>query len=209
MPRILCAALYLKRSRKMNKLIRNSLSIIMVLVLLMCGSVASLGATAALKIDSIKAQAGQEVTMPVYIENNPGFSGTKITISYDKNLKVISVEKGKVLNYGNFVQNADNSADNSFDVVWNSNIENKASGVMFTVTFKLPDNASGDYNIKITYDKENTFNAKYDDVTFDCGSAVISVPQNGNSDTDNNVTFWNRIVSFFKKIFDFIRNLFK
>ena len=101
----------------MNKLIRNSLSIVMVLVLLVCGSVASLGASAALKIDSIKAQADQEVTMPVYIENNPGFSGTKITISYDKNLKVISVEKGNVLNYGNFVQNADNSADNSFDVV--------------------------------------------------------------------------------------------
>ena len=193
----------------MNKLIRNSLSIVMVLVLLVCGSVASLGASAALKIDSIKAQAGQEVTMPVYIENNPGFSGTKITVSYDENLKVISVEKGNVLNYGNFVQNADNSADNSFDVVWNSSIENKANGVMFTVTFMLPDNAAGDYNVKITYDKDNTFNAKYDDVTFDCGSAVISVPQNGNSDTDNNVTFWNRIVNFFKKIFDFIRNLFK
>lgn len=209
MPHILCAALYLKRSRKMNKLIRNSLSIVMVLVLLVCGSVASLGASAALKIDSIKAQAGQEVTMPVYIENNPGFSGTKITVSYDENLKVISVEKGNVLNYGNFVQNADNSADNSFDVVWNSSIENKANGVMFTVTFKLPDNAAGDYTVKITYDKDNTFNAKYDDVTFDCGSAVISVPQNGNSDTDNNVTFRNRIVNFFKKIFDFIRNLFK
>lgn len=193
----------------MNKLIRNSLSIVMVFVLLVCGSVASLGASAALKIDSIKAQAGQEVTMPVYIENNPGFSGTKITVSYDENLKVISVEKGNVLNYGNFVQNADNSADNSFDVVWNSSIENKANGVMFTVTFKLPDNAAGDYTVKITYDKDNTFNAKYDDVTFDCGSAVISVPQNGNSDTDNNVTFWNRIVNFFKKIFDFIRNLFK
>ena len=193
----------------MNKLIRNSLSIVMVLVLLVCGSVASLGASAALKIDSIKAQAGQEVTLPVYIENNPGFSGTKITVSYDENLKVISVEKGNVLNYGNFVQNADNSADNSFDVVWNSSIENKANGVMFTVTFKLPDNAAGDYTVKITYDKDNTFNAKYDDVTFDCGSAVISVPQNGNSDTDNNVTFWNRIVNFFKKIFDFIRNLFK
>lgn len=193
----------------MNKLIRNSLSIVMVLVLLVCGSVASLGASAALKIDSIKAQAGQEVTMPVYVENNPGFSGTKITVSYDENLKVISVEKGNVLNYGNFVQNADNSADNSFDVVWNSSIENKANGVMFTVTFKLPDNAAGDYTVKITYDKDNTFNAKYDDVTFDCGSAVISVPQNGNSDTDNNVTFWNRIVNFFKKIFDFIRNLFK
>lgn len=193
----------------MNKLIRNSLSIVMVLVLLLCGSVASLGASAALKIDSIKAQAGQEVTMPVYIENNPGFSGTKITVSYDENLKVISVEKGNVLNYGNFVQNADNSADNSFDVVWNSSIENKANGVMFTVTFKLPDNAAGDYNVKITYDKDNTFNAKYDDVTFDCGSAVISVPQNENSDKDNNVAFWNRIVNFFKKIFDFIRNLFK
>lgn len=193
----------------MNKLIRNSLSIVMVFVLLVCGSVASLGASAALKIDSIKAQAGQEVTMPVYIENNPGFSGTKITVSYDENLKVISVEKGNVLNYGNFVQNADNSADNSFDVVWNSSIENKANGVMFTVTFKLPDNAAGDYTVKITYDKDNTFNAKYDDVTFDCGSAVISVPQNRNSDTDNNVTFWNRIVNFFKKIFDFIRNLFK
>lgn len=193
----------------MNKLIQNSLSIVMVLVLLVCGSVASLGASAALKIDSIKAQAGQEVTMPVYIENNPGFSGTKITVSYDENLKVISVEKGNVLNYGNFVQNADNSADNSFDVVWNSSIENKANGVMFTVTFKLPDNATGDYNVKITYDKDNTFNAKYDDVTFDCGSALISVPQNGNSDTDNNVTFRNRIVNFFKKIFDFIRNLFK
>lgn len=193
----------------MNKLIRNSLSIVMVFVLLVCGSVASLGASAALKIDSTKAQAGQEVTMPVYIENNSGFSGTKITVSYDENLKVISVEKGNVLNYGNFVQNADNSADNSFDVVWNSSIENKANGVMFTVTFKLPDNAAGDYTVKITYDKDNTFNAKYDDVTFDCGSAVISVPQNGNSDTDNNVTFWNRIVNFFKKIFDFIRNLFK
>lgn len=193
----------------MNKLIRNSLSIVMVLVLLVCGSVASLGVSAALKMDSIKAQAGQEVVMPVYIENNPGFSGTKITISYDKNLKVLSVENGNVFNYGNFVQNADNSEGNSFDVVWNSNIENKANGVMFTVMFKLPDNAAGDYNIKITYDKDNTFNAKYDDVIFDCGSAVISVPDNYDSDTDNNITFWNRIVNFFNKIFDFIRNLFK
>lgn len=193
----------------MNRLIRNSLSIIMVLVLLVCGSVASFGASASLKIDSVKAQADHEVTVPVYIENNPGFSGTKITVSYDENLKVVSVEKGSILNYGNFVQNADNSADNSFDVVWNSNVENKANGVMFTVTFKLPENAAGDYNIKITYDKDNTFNAKYEDVIFDCGSATISVPDNGSSGTDNNVTFWNKIVSFFKKIFNFIKNLFK
>ena len=193
----------------MNKLIRNSLSIFLMLVLLIGGSVGVMGVcSASIKLDNTEARPGQEVTVPVYIENNPGLCGTKITVSYDKSLQVVSVKKGAVLSSGNFVQNADAVLDNSFDVVWNSSVENKANGVLFVVIFKLPDNAPGDYSIKITYDKDNTFNSKYDDVTLDCGSAVISVP-NKDDGTDEKPTVWEKIVNFFKKVIAFIGGLFK
>ena len=179
------------------------------LVLLIGGSVGVMGvSSASIKLDNTEARRGQEVTVPVYIENNPGLCGTKITVSYDKSLQVVSVKKGAVLSSGNFVQNADAVLDNSFDVVWNSSVENKANGVLFVVIFKLPDNAPGDYSIKITYDKDNTFNSKYDDVTLDCGSAVISVP-NKDDGTDEKPTVWEKIVNFFKKVIAFIGGLFK
>lgn len=178
-------------------------------VLLIGGSVVAFGTSSALvKIDNIEAGPGQEVVIPVYIENNPGLCGTKITVSYDKSLRVVSVKKGAVLSSGNFVQNADAALENSFDVVWNSSIENKANGDLFVVTFKLPDKASGDYSLKITYDKDNTFNSKYDDVTLECGSAVISVPSIDDG-KDEKPTVWKRIVNFFKKVIAFIGDLFK
>lgn len=179
------------------------------LTLLIGGSVSAFGAlSASVKIDNVEAKPGQEVVIPVYIENNPGLCGTKITVSYDKSLQVVSVKKGAVLSSGNFIQNADAALGNSFDVVWNSSVENKANGELFVVTFKLPDNASGDYSIKLTYDKDNTFNSKYDDVTLDCGNAVISVPSNDDG-TDEKPTVWKRIVNFFKKVMAFIGGLFK
>lgn len=192
----------------MKRFVHSLISVIIVILLIFGVSMSVFGAaSASVKMDSIKAEAGQKVSMPVYIKNNPGFCGMKITINYDKSLEVISVEKGSVFTYGNFIQNAAYSKNNSFDVVWNSSTENKANGVMFTVTFKLPDAAAGDYNIKISYDKDNTFNAKYEDVTFNCGDAVISTPQK--EITDETISIYKKIVDFFKKIIDFIRSLFK
>lgn len=193
----------------MKKSIKILLSFIMAFIISFSCSASVFAASASVKIDSVDAYAGQEVALPVYIENNPGLSGTKITVNYDKSLQVISVEKGKVFSSGNFVQNADNSTAGSFDIVWNSSVESKENGVIFTVTFKLPNNASGDYNINISYDKDNTFNARYEDVTLDCDSAVISVPSNGEPDTNDDVSVWKKIVAFFEKIFEFIVNLFK
>ncbi|MGN0178430.1 MAG: cohesin domain-containing protein [Monoglobaceae bacterium] len=157
--------------------------------------------------ESVQTEAGEIINVPVLIKNNSGIMGTKITVSYDDGLEILDVQKGEVFSSGNFIQNSEVKKDNSFDVVWNSNSANKANGTMFVVTFRLSDEAKGDYNIVITYDQDNTFDENYEDVKLECNNAIISVPIEDSP--ENNRSVWEKIVDFFVSLWSKIVGLFK
>ncbi len=192
----------------MKKTVLNIVSIFLAVLLGFSISVCAFAADRpCVYAESVQAEAGETIYVPVLIKNNSGIMGTKITVSYDDGLKILNVQKGDVFSSGNFVHNADVKKENGFDVVWNSNSANKANGTLFVVTLRLPDDAKGDYNIVITYDQDNTFDENYEDVKLECNNAVISTPTEDSP--ENNRSVWERIVDFFVNLWSKIVGLFK
>ena len=192
----------------MKKTVLNVVSIFLAVLFSLSISVCAFAADKpCVYAESVQAEAGETINVPVSIKNNSGIMGTKIIVSYDDGLKILDVQKGDVFSSGNFVHNADVKKENSFDVVWNSNSANKANGTMFIVTIRLPDDAKGDYNLVITYDQDNTFDENYEDVKLECNNAVISAPTEDSS--ENNRSVWEKIVDFFVSLWRKIVGLFK
>lgn len=150
--------------------------------------------------DSVKAEAGATLDIPVYIENNSGIMGTKITITYADGIEILDVKRGDAFSEGNFIQNTALNKQNSFDVVWNNDSANSSNGVIFTVTVKVADDAKGDYSIDITYDPDNTFDEDYDDVELDCSNTIISI--------NSELSFFQKIANFFVMLWNKIVALF-
>lgn len=185
----------------MKKTIKISLSILLVLA---CGLFSCVFAFAADKpcvyADSVKAEAGAEIEIPVCIKNNNGIMGTKISVLYDDGLEILDVKRGEVLSTGNFIQNTSLKKDNEFDVVWNSDSVNNLNGVLFIITVRISDDAKGSYGIRFEYDKDNTFDENYNDVELNCENAVITV---------GNMSFVQIILNFFIKLWNIIVGIFK
>ena len=192
----------------MKKTVMNVVSILLAILFSFSISVCAFAAAKpCVFAESIKAEAGETIDVPVLIKDNSGIMGVKIKVTYDDGLKILDVKKGEVFSSGNFVENFTVKKNNSFDVVWNSNAENTANGTLFVITLRLPDDAKGDYNIVITYDQDNTFDENYEDVKLECKNAVISAPSEDSP--ENNRSVWERIVDFFVNLWSKIVGLFK
>lgn len=202
----------------MKKVLTVLLSV--VLILLACVNVGALS-SADIYGDDIRTAPGTKISMPVYIKNNPGLMGYKIRISYDSSaITPIAVTQGTTLTGGMF-DNSDFSASKAyFDIVWSSSSEVKANGLLFTVDFNVLPSAGGDYLIKISYSKDDTFNEKWEEVRLNCDTIKIFVDNGSEPESTPTPTpepeptpevtksFLDKIIDFFRMIIDFLSGLF-
>ena len=158
-------------------------------------------------IDSVETKAGEEIKMPVYIRNNTGIMCAKITVEYTTGLKVLKVEKGEIFSAGTFIENTSLNKNGTFDVVWSNTKDVNKDGELFIITFKVPDNAKEKYQIELSYDQENTFNSRFQEITLSCGSGVIMTEQE--TQPEKEPGFFQKIIGFFKMIWNWIINIFK
>lgn len=157
--------------------------------------------------ETLTVNAGDEISVPIKIENNKGFMGFSIIISYDKSvLTPLSVTKGTILT-GMLDDSISTSKDNSFKVIFTSSGDIKTDGTLFTVNFKTSEQSSGQQSIKITYSKADTFNEDWQDVTFNCQDVSIMIENTNTTEPEQKLTVWQKIVAFFKKIWNFIKGL--
>lgn len=115
------------------------------------------------------APKNAKVSVPVELKNNKGIMGFKITVEYNpENVDITSVERGSVTSNGNFTTNF-GTLGTKFDVVWNDVNETSEDGSLFilTVVCKKSD------NIKLTFNQQDTFNEKYEDVHLKCNDIAI------------------------------------
>lgn len=156
--------------------------------------------------DVLTVNAGDEVSVPIMIENNKGFMGFSIIISYDESvLTPLSVSKGSILT-GMLDDSISTSRNNSFKVVFTSSGDIKTDGILFTVNFKTSEHSSGQQTIKITYSKGDTFNEDWKDVTFNCQDVSIMIENNNITEIEQ-LTIWQRIVAFFRMIWNYVKGL--
>ncbi len=169
--------------------------------------------------DDIKTAPGSKISIPVYIKNNPGLMGYKIRISYDSSaFTPVAVKQGTTLTGGMF-DNSDFSASKTyFDVVWSNSSEVEANGLLFTVDFNVLPSAGGDYSIKISYSKDDTFNEKWEEVRLNCDTVNVFVDDGSESEPtptprpeptpEVTKSFLDKIIDFFRMIIDFLSGLF-
>ena len=129
--------------------------------------------------DPVSVESGERVTIPVKIENNGGFMGFSIIVTYDEEIFTpISVSKGEIL-AGMFNDSIETATDNSFKVVYTGTGNVTGDGVIFNIVFDVSDEASGKYDISLSYSQQDTFNENWNNVVLNCEKIETVVTFNG------------------------------
>lgn len=138
--------------------------------------------------DTVTVEAGEQITIPVKIENNKGFMGFAIIVTYDDGVFTpVSVSKGSMLT-GLFNDSIATATDNSFKVVFTGTGNITSDGVLFNAVFDVSDDASGKYDIELSYSQQDTFKEGWADAIFNCKEAEVVVTVNGTTAPETTVT---------------------
>ncbi len=132
--------------------------------------------------NEVNAEAGKEISIPVYLSNNQGIMGFVMSVSYDTDiLTPVSVEAGALIPSGTtFDNNADISTSNTFDILWAGTDNVTEDGCLYNLNFKVADDAeAGNTNIQLSYSQSDTFNVDYEDVVLNCIDITVSIGEDG------------------------------
>ncbi len=136
--------------------------------------------SADIAVGNASGRAGDTVTVPVVISNNPGIAAFKLKVTYDKERLVpVSIAKGSILSgaiTSNIQQGGDMTRFDYVTVYWDNPSDFTADGELFNVVFKIADSAEeGDIPVGISYVNGEVANQKYEDVDLNVTEGNVSV----------------------------------
>ena len=139
---------------------------------LLVGMTAIAGAegTASFVVSSAEAAPGEELTVTVALQNNPGVAGIEFDLVYDKDvLEWIGVEKG---DYPGLYD-----MDVGISLTWFSMDLNRDEDAVFcTLIFRVKDDApAGDTTVTLWYDEEEVYDWDEVNVYFDIVPGTVTV----------------------------------
>ena len=138
-------------------------------------------ATPRVVIGNVEARAGQDVAVPVKLENNPGIIALDFAVNYDETkAELISVDKGDYNLTAAPIQSpyVFNWADGASDDKTNENV-----GVM---NFHILDGAEGTVDLTVTIrDPDNFVNAAMETVIFETADGGITILSDSDSNPEN------------------------
>lgn len=134
--------------------------------------------------DDVMAKYNDEITIPIYIENNHGVMGYRLDFTYDTNLlQPLSTSCGTDFSNGGQFNDSIGVKDGEFKVLWNNVDEKFANGILLNLKFKVLTDEKVDTAITMTYSQPDTFNEKYEDVVFNCKDINVSLNNHQHSYT--------------------------
>lgn len=137
-------------------------------------SVATVYSTAHLS----QIKAGETLSVPVLIKDNPGILGFKLIFNYDADvLTPLSVECGDVISGGIQDNIEGDMMPGSINVYWAGYENLYDNGVLFYINFNVKIDATlqGFSIIEISYSQADTFDEDFNDVEFKCQEVWIAV----------------------------------
>ncbi len=125
----------------------------------------------------ISVLAGDIVSISVNIRNNLGLMGFSLIMEYDKTVMTpVSVTAGEILEGGTLNDSiGGNMSPGKLKVVYTADENVMTDGVLFNVEFKIDEKAYGDYDIKLSYIQNDTFNEEFEDVVLSCVNSTVKV----------------------------------
>ena len=125
----------------------------------------------------VVATPGEEISVEINIQNNPGISSMKFMIDYDETVLTMTG-----FDFSKDFSSENNSTSEDFGALYSvvinsSNKNTTACGVIATITFKVKETAAtGAYTIDILYDPDEILNASQEKVSFtvECGTVHVN-----------------------------------
>ena len=125
----------------------------------------------------VVATPGEEISVEINIQNNPGISSMKFMIDYDETVLTMTG-----FDFSKDFSSENNSTSEDFGALYSvvinsSNKNTTACGVIATITFKVKETvATGAYTIDILYDPDEILNASQEKVSFtvECGTVHVN-----------------------------------
>ena len=146
--------------------------------------------------------AGNEFTVPISIEGNPGFAAAALQLNYDKNaLEYVRFETNGFLKSG-LIENVDESTIGYF-----SGTDISDNGVLFSAVFRVKADAqSGNYDIQISLKgnlASNLVNAKAETLSANFVSGAVQIkgtgatsnPSGNNGQSDTNTSEGSQVTA--------------
>ncbi len=128
------------------------------------------GKKTTVQVSSATKCIGDEIVVDVTIKNNVGIAGFKFNLEFDNTkLTPVSIAKGSVFEgslYSNIsAPNVDLASLSEVTATWSGDGDVTADGVLYSVTFKIRDDAQiGIAPLNLVYDEDNVSNQDYQNV---------------------------------------------
>ena len=127
-----------------------------------------------LTVESITAEGGSSVKVPVKLTNNTGICGATIQMQYADGLVLTGMDKGDAVPTLTMTKPGKFSA-NPVKITWDGLEEDKTNGTFITFTFTVPDKP-GKYDIIISYEYGDIVDGDLNDLTVTINNGSIIVP---------------------------------
>ncbi len=130
-------------------------------------------------VDSVSANAGDEVSVSIELFNNPGISGMLVSFEYDESvMKLVDVQNGNVFSKNNgytFMGPKNKSSGCRASWYTLEEVSAESDGTFVTLCFETFDNASsGTYSVKVKYNKDDVFGEEESiDLDIENGEIII------------------------------------
>lgn len=127
-------------------------------------------------VDRVDVSAGgKKAEVKIAVKNNPGISSLNIKVDYDESLQLKDVDynnelKGQSMKPG--------QKESPVTLTWVSPFEDvKDDWTFATLYFDISEDATGDLPVNITYNTENIYNMKEENVYFDVVNGAVAITE--------------------------------
>lgn len=125
--------------------------------------------------DAVRLRAGESVKIPVYIKNNAGVMGYLLTAEYDpEKVEINDISTGPCFANGLFEHNLSLQQKGRVDILWSNTQEVKEDGILLYFEIRAKEDiGEAKTQIRLTDSEEDTFNEKYENVSWNCAPIEI------------------------------------
>lgn len=127
-------------------------------------------------VENKYAASGSTVDVNLYIVNNPGVAGAKLTLSYNPKLTLVNVSSGQVFENLDFTKPGRFTSPCNF--LWDSeNAVATEDGVILTLTFEVSSdtNENEDLNVNLSYQYGDIYDSDLNSLEFETQSNYVTI----------------------------------
>lgn len=125
-------------------------------------------------VDNVSAEKGEDISLSIRIQNNPGIASIKLKVYFDGDLSL------KTVTYNSQLGGSSQQPQKTLSPVtlnWYNGADNTDGDMVYaTLVFTVSDTATtGNHTVSISYNADDVFNIDENNVDFDIQNGVVTV----------------------------------